>query len=886
MSYFRSVAAKFFHRSRVEEEMEQELHAHIAHRADDLERSGISRREAERRARVEFGGRERFKDECREAWGGNFIETLVQDLRLSARVLRKSPGFTTVAVLTLALAVGANAVVFAVLNAAILRPLNLPRAKSLWGLFHGSDGSGFHTGYVSYPAYVDLRDRNRTFDDLAAFNATLAGFDTGGNPIRSWGVNVSGNYFDVMGVQPYLGRFFHASDEHGPNSAPYLVLGYGFWHSHFQDGRNVVGRVVRLNKHPFTVIGVAPPEFHGTLLFFYPDYYLPMVNQQQLDGASALDSRGNPWVFLTLGHLKPGVTPAQAVADLNSIGTYLQQTYPKFDNPVNVALGRPGLYGDFLGGPVRAFVTGLMLLAGLILLAACANLGNLFAARASDRAREVALRLALGSSRNRILRSLFTEAVIISVVGGAVGLWGTVMLLRVLSTWRPIPKYPIQLPLSPDANVYAAALGLAAVSGILFGIVPVRQVLRTDPYQIVKSGERSTSGRRIAMRDLLLVGQIAICAVLVTSSLVGVRGLERSLDSKFGFQPQNAMLMDTSLDMAGYKGDQVTEMQKRMTDAMEAIPGVSAVGLTDRQPLNGGDWATKYVFTDETADLTPAKAAAEALIYDVSPGYFRAAGTSLVAGREFSRHDDKGAPPVAVVNREFARKIFGSPASAMDRHYKLKDGTRVQVVGIAEDGKYKGLTEAPQPAMFFPLLQEPSSETWMVVRSTRDPQQLAAAMQRTLRGLDAELPYFMQTWDRELDEVLFPARVATMSLGVLGLMGAMLSITGIFGMAAYSVSRRLRELGIRMALGAQRAEVLQAALGRAVRLLALGSATGLGLGILASRVLSAIVYMATPRDPLVVGGVVLAMMSLGLLATWIPAQKALSVDASTLLREQ
>jgi predicted permease len=496
------------------------------------------------------------------------------------------------------------------------------------------------------------------------------------------------------------------------------------------------------------------------------------------------------------------------------------------------------------------------------------------------------LRLALGSSRGRILRQVFTEAVLISLVGGAFGLWGSVVLLGELSVWRPVPQFPfLHVPVNPDASVYLLALLLSLASGFLFGAVPVRQVLRTNPYQVIKSGSIGGIGRRITVRDLSLVVQIAICALLVTSSLVAVRGLVRSLHGNFGFEPRNAMLVNTVLTMAGYSGDRVPAMERRMIDALETIPGVQSVGLVNYPPLSMA-LETLSVFTDKTTDLRPSNAAFAAFSYSISPDYFRAAGTPLLSGRALSWHDDKNAPRVAVVNREFASRIFGSVTNAVGRYYKMRDGTRVQVVGIAADGKYLTIAEDPQPAMFVPFLQSPPGMTSLVVRSDRDPEQLATAMRGKLRDLDAGLPFEIQAWTKELDGALFPSRLATVSLGVLGAMGAMLAVTGIFGMAAYSVSRRLKELGIRIALGAQRKEVLQAALGRALKLLAFGSAAGLVLGILASRVLAFIVYQATPRDPVLLAGAVLAMLLLGLLATWIPAQRALSIDPVTLLREE
>jgi predicted permease len=882
LAYLRSLAAKFFHRSQTADEMDEELREHIQLRADDLERSGLDRAEAERRARIEFGGPERFKEECHEALGGNLIESLISDVRLSLRALRKSPGFTVVAVGTLALAIGANALVFAVLNAFLLRPLNVPEPQSLWAV---ERRASFLDPSQSYPDYLDLRERNRSFEDLAGYTADQVGLDIGDNASEAWSIDATGNYFDVLGIQPYLGRFFHSYDEHGPNSAPYIVLSYSYWHSHLHDDRNVAGRVVQLNKHPYTILGVAPSGFRGTLLFFNPDIFVPMVNQEQMDGTDELNSRRDRWVFMVMGHLKPGVTPAQAVADLNAIGAYLEKTYPKEDGRMEFLLARPALYGDYLGRPMRAFLGGMMLLAGLILLAACANLGSLFAARAADRSREVALRLALGSTRRRVLRQLFTEAVLISLMGGALGLWGGVLLLRALSTWNPVPRYPMYMSLNPDAKVYVVALLLSLASGFLFGAVPVRQVLRTNPYEVVKLGTSGTAGRRITARDVLLVVQIAICAVLVTASMVAVRGLEHVMHSSFGFEPQGAMVLDTQLSMAGYTGDSTPVIQKRMIDALEAIPGVQYVGLADVLPLHDS-WNPSNVFTDSTTDLRPSNAAAEVIQYDISPDYFHAAGTALLAGRSFTWHDDKHAPRVAVINQEFARRIFGSVPNAMDKYFKLPDGTRIQVVGIAQDGKYTGIFEAPHPAMFLPILQSPSSQVFLVVRSKRNPQQLAAASKKALHDLDPGLPVYIQTWEQKLDSAIFPSRSATLSLGVLGLMGAMLAITGIFGMAAYSVSKRMKELGIRIALGAGREEVLQTALGRAFKLLAFGAAAGLALGILASRVLAFVVYLGTPSDPLVLGGAILTMLLLGLLATWIPAQRALKIDPVILLREE
>jgi predicted permease len=807
------------------------------------------------------------------------------DLRLALRQLRKAPGFAVTAVLTLALAIGANAVVFSVLNALVLRPLNVPHSENLFMLERafGADSNPSQ----AYPDYLDLRQQNRSFESLVSYYIMgPAGLDTGGgNPSVVWPYMVSGNYFDSLGIQPYLGRFIHSSDEHGKNSVPYVVLSYAYWHSHFNSDPAAVGRTVQINKHPYTIAGVARPDFRGTELFFAPDLWAPLVDLPQIGGWDPLEERGGHSMWV-IGHLKPGVTPGAATSDLNTIAASLAKTYPRTDDGLKFVLARPGLVGNTLGRPARAFMAGLMLLAGLILLAACANLGSLFAARAADRSREIALRMALGSRRQLILRQLLTEAVLVALAGGVCGIAGAVAILRVLSTWRPIPGIPVNVPVNPDAKTYALALLLALFSGLLFGLVPVRQVLRADPWRIIRSGASGFDNlRRLTLRDVLLGLQIAICAVLVTASLVAVRGLARSLQSNYGFQPQGAMVVHTDLRMAGYDGDQRARMQRHMLDVVAAIPGVTAVGYADRLPLSiGGNDSS--VYTDRTTDYRPTNAVADAQQFNVSPDYFRAAETTILAGRTISLHDESKAPLVAVVNREFARKVLGNVDKAVGGHFKVWGGTRVEVVGVVEDGKYETLTEDSKPAMFFSFQQQPNSNTWMIVRSERDAQEIAGALQRSLHSLDPSLPLEIKPWNSELDSALFAARVATVALGVLGLLGAMLAVTGIFGMASYAVTKRLRELGIRVALGANQRKVLGAALGRAFRVLAIGSVAGMILGMLATRVLSYIVYQATPKDPIVLGGVTLTMLVLGLVAAWLPARHALAVDPMILLREE
>jgi predicted permease len=871
--------ANLFRGHKLRREIEAELRSHTEMRIEDNIAAGMSPEQARRDALVRFGNLTLTSERVTAADTVLHVESFARDIRYGMRQLRRSPGFALTAILTLALGVAANVVVFGVLNALLLRPLNVAGADSLFQVVQ--QPQGYRT--QSYPDYVDYRARNKGFRDLLAYRLNMLAFSAGAAAEKRWMYEVSGNYFDMLKVQPQLGRVLHESDEHGPNSAPYIVLSDAFWRSRFHANPDVVGTTVNLNKHPFTIIGVAVQGFYGTEVFFGPDFWIPMVNEEQVNGYSYLSKRFNHGISV-VGALRPGVTPKQAVDDLNFVAHQLAKEHPADDDALSARLIRPGLMGDFVGA-VRPFLSGIMLLALLVLAAACTNLAGIFAARAADRARELAIRLSIGSTRLRILRQVLIEALLISVAAGVIGTFVSCGLLASLSHWQPFAEFPIHLTVAADTRVYAIALLLSMVSGLLPGLLPARQIWQTNAMQAMKSG--SVAPRlpyRLTLRDLLLCVQIALCALLVTASLVSLRGMQRSLHAPIGFVPQGAVLATTDMHMAGYTDESALPVQRRMIEQTGRIPGVSFAGTVDEPPLGSGGSSTP-VWREGSADLRPSNSAMAAHYFSISPGYLQAAGTRLIAGRDFTWHDDKTKPKIVLINQTFAQKMFGK-VDAVGRHFLGSDRSLYEVVGVVEDGKYESLTEDPTAAMFYPLAQVNAGDTTVVVRSQLTPSETAAALNQVLASVDPSLPFTLSSWPQALALVLFPARVATAALGVMGLLAAMLAITGVFGMAAYSVSKRLKELGIRLALGSQRRQLVRAALGRPLILLLSGSMLGLLLGVSASSLLAHLVYQATPRDPLVLIGAVVTMMLVGMVATWIPAHRALAVDPAQLLRDE
>jgi predicted permease len=597
------------------------------------------------------------------------------------------------------------------------------------------------------------------------------------------------------------------------------------------------------------------------------------------------DRTGRP--LTVLARLKQGVTLRQAAENLSAIATDLAKEYPKTDTGVPLRLVRPGLQGD-AGDVVRGFLYSVTALALLVLVAACANLASLFAARTADRSRELAMRVALGASRWRLVRQLMVEAVVLSILGGAAGLVIAGVLLRLLIQSPEMSLLATQshghLAVSVDARVYLAALILTVLSALLFGMIPARKVSQSSPLQAMKSGPvDSTPLRRFTLRDLLLGVQIAICMLLVTASLVAVRGMVRMLHTPLGFQPQGAMLAEIEFSEMEERGDALLEKQKAMFEAVQRIPGVTAAGAVNRIPFTGGLRGVP-IFPPGTTDFNLNNSVLAPYVFTMSPGYLEAAGTRLLSGRDVSWHDTKTTPYVAIVNRTFAQKMWGE-TPAIGRRFILQNHL-TEVVGLAEDGKYYQIMDSQQPAVFLPLLQTESGVRDFVARSQRAPNEMATALKRTLTDLEPDAQVAVQSWPDAIADTFFPGRAAAVALGVMGLLAAMLAVTGIFGMAAYNVSRRMKELGIRVALGARTRHVITTAVGRPIILLVVGSLLGLLLGVLASRLLEQIVYQANPRDPLVVVGAVLTMALLGIAASAIPALRAIAVDPSKLLREE
>ncbi|HUA87111.1 MAG TPA: ABC transporter permease [Bryobacteraceae bacterium] len=808
-----------------------------------------------------------------------------QDLSLAFRRLRSSPGFTLAAILTLALGIGANTAIFTAVNALMFQPLPVERPQEVVTLnAHLALNTEFPV--TSYPDYLDYRDRNTVLSGLAGFRFDPANFTRGNsNNARIWVYAVTGNYFGVLGVKAMRGRVLGPGDDTTRGGEPVAVITAECWQRRFAGDPNVVGRKIKINGMDYTIVGIAPPGFHGTEIVFTPEVFVPLAMQAQIEpGNSWLDNRDTR-NLMVIGRLKPGVTMPQAQAELNALAVELGRQYPNTDAGISIVLSQAGLFGTYIRGTVRAFSAILMGVAGLVLLIACVNLASLLLARAADRRKDTAIRLALGAPRARLVRQLLTESVVLSLAGGVAGFLLAQWLTDLFAAWRPPVEVPIIPTLHMDTHVMFFALVASVLTGIIFGLAPALQSTRAELAPALKNEAVAERLRRFALRDLLVTAQVAMSVVLIVGSVLVVRSLQHALTLPLGFEPRHAASVSFDMTLQGYDRTRVDELNRRLLDHVRSVPGIEAAGLTVGIPLSL-HWNNNGVLIEGKPMPKPADTPLAA-VYEISPGYFRAAGTRLIRGRDFDDNDKRGAPMVAVVNETFARQLLPGEDPIGKRFRSSQHSPWEQIVGVVEDGKYRSLGERTMIAEFLPIAQHTPEDETIVARSTLPEEQVAGMLRRAVNELDPAMPvYDVGSVADHLGLVLFPARIAAIVLGAFGVLAIVLAATGVYGIMAYAVARRTREIGIRMALGANAPQVLRVVLSHTALLVGAGTVVGVALALAAGRLFAQILYGVSATDPFTYALAIVAMAAVAFWACWFPARRAMRIDPVTALRTE
>lgn len=809
-----------------------------------------------------------------------------QDLIVALRRLRSSPGFTAAAIVTLALGIGANTAIFTAVNAVVFRSLPVERPEELFAVNALTFKSELPV--LSFPNYRDVRDRSTAvLAGLAAYRVDPINFSrAAADNSRCWGYLVTGNYFDMLGVKAARGRVLRPEDDVNRGGHPVAVLSHAFWQRRFGGDPGAVGSRIKLNGLDYTVIGIAPEPFIGTELVYTPDIWVPMAMEPQIEpGNNDLDERRDFNYFVT-GRLKHGVTMPQAEAALNSVAGQLANEYPEANQGLKIRLSPPGLFGNFLRGAIRTFAAVLMIVSGLVLLIACVNLASLMLARASDRRKDTAVRLAIGASRGHLIRQLLTESLVLSLAGGAAGLLLAEWLVDLFCAWRPPVDVPIIPALHVDLRVMLFAAAASILTGVLFGLAPALQAGRVALAPALKNEVVAERLRRFQMRDVLIAAQVALSVLLLAGSVLVVRSLQRALSVPLGFEPRQAALVEFDLGLQGYDETHGRDFQRRLIDRVKTLPGIQSVALVDSLALTL-NWNNSGIIV-EGKPVPRASEITLAAMYRVTPGYFRTAQTRMISGRDFDAADKRGARRVAIVNETFVRMFLPgeNPIGKRFRH-DPKEGEWRQIIGVVEDGKYRSLAEAPMPAVFQPIEQAWNSSTNLLARSPLPEQQVTAMLRRAVMELDPTITIGISGgWTGQLGLVLLPARVAAAVLGSFGLLALVLAATGVYGVTAYAVSRRTREIGIRMALGARPLEVVRVVLAHTALLTGIGGAIGLALALAGGRLFTPILYGIGATDPLSYLAAVGIMTMIAFAACWVPVRRAIAVDPVRALRSE
>ena len=808
------------------------------------------------------------------------MDALVRDLRYALRQLRLSPSYAALAIISIGIGIGATTTIFSLVEALLLKPVPAPRADRLvYGYETSPDGSGFHS--FSFLQYKDLRERSRTLTDLAAFDITPLSVATTGDAQLGVGFNVSSNFFKVFGATPELGRFFLPEEDAYPDvgSHPVAVVSHAFWQRRLAGDTSAVGRAIRVNGRAFTVIGIARPEMSSVLSFIRADLWTPVTMSNVTKPDLRLDSREYN-TFQLVGRLADGTTRQSAERELESIARQIEADHPEVIKGHGVDLYPYSGMPPEARKAVAIFMALLMSFSSLILLVACGNLAGVIMARGVQRQRELAVRVALGAGRSTVVRQLVTETVVLFLGGCAVAIGIASVATHAIAAFKPPIEVPLELDIRVDARVIGFTLAVALVVGVVFALVPALRSTRLGVMAVLKS-EGGTASRRSRSRNAVVMAQLAFTLLLLVDAALVARALSSALDVNPGFGIRGMRVATTDLQMRNYGSDAGRHVLEQWRAALLAQPGVRAVAFTSRPPLGAGNSTMAFRATRDARDRMSADFAT------VSNDYFGVMGIPLLTGRAFTTGDRDGGEQVAIVSAELARRVYGSPAKAIGRTLVVGRGPTdgYSIVGVTADTKVRSLAESPRFMVYLPIGQSHVQEVSAMIRG--DVTTAASAARTTLRALDADLPLMNNsTFEQYTSVALLPQRLAGVVSATLGIIGLLLAAIGVYGIVAYAVSQRTREIGIRVAVGATPSGVARFMAGEGVRVAAIGIVIGLALALGGAQLLRSFLLGMNPYDPLAFGGAAAGLLTVAVVACVVPARRAAKVDPVVALRAE
>jgi macrolide transport system ATP-binding/permease protein len=874
-----------------DQRLSEEIQEHLALQTAENLRAGLSPVEARRQAILKFGGVEAIKQDYRAQRGLSFVENLLQDARFAFRSLRRTPGLTAFVVITLALGIGMTSATFSMVDALIFRPYPVPHAGDVVTLVSTTHDSAFDN--FSYREYVDIRNKTTSYDGVIA-NADMeaVGFsaEPGATPRVKGGMLVSGNYFHALGVEPRLGRGFREDEDQVPGRDAVVVLGPDFWKHEFASDPSVLGRTVRLNGTDFTVIGVAPETFPGMLTFGHPDFYMPLAMARVFSTnlqKNFFEDRDDRELSVK-ARLKPDTNLRQARNELAVLAKNFEGEYPKANRSRGAAV-----YTQFETRTREdenwKFGVIFVILALAVLLVACTNVAGLLLSRARARTHEIAVRLALGAGRFRLVRLLLTESLILASLGGLAGIaigYGVIEWFHTKDSIIFMTELPMAVPFQMDTRVLLASLVLATLSALLCGLAPALRSTRVDLMNALKSADVDVPGRkRMWGRNVLVVAQVSTSLMLLTASFLMARSFQRVLLSDTGFAKDHLLMVSFDPRLMQYNATQTRQFYKLLAERVREAPGVQSEALTQNVPLGQDDF-DGVAFVPDGFQMPPDRENFNSTMDTVDEGYFETMGISLLRGRGFLASDTVDTPRVAIVNERFA-KHYWPAGDALGKHIRLdsRTGTPVEIVGVAQTIKYQS-TINPADFMYLPLAQHPIARMVLMLRSIGDPLQLVQSVKDVVRTLDPNLP-MLQTRAYEdfyLNQAVRGPRIAIELVGAMGAVGLLLAIAGLYGLVAYNVSRRTREIGIRMALGAASSDVLRLVMGKGLVLVGMGTVIGLAMGFALEQLMNSMLFDAGGVDIVAYVIVVPLLFLVTLLAAYVPARRASRIAPTQALR--